>query len=172
MQGVASSSKECGIIPRTIKALFLKQARMKRVKITVSMEYLEIYCDDCFDLLTEPPAGGKPRPKIVVLTNQDGKNIVHNLTRVVISSAQEFDAIYNNAAAYRSTASTKLNSQSSRSHAVLTIEVKTEEVAEGGKILIGRINLVDLAGRCVHLFFVRSLFSSPLTVVASLFLPQ
>lgn len=57
MQGLATSSKESGIIPRTIKALFQKQARMKKVRIEVSMEYLEIYCDDCFDLLTEPPVG-------------------------------------------------------------------------------------------------------------------
>jgi hypothetical protein len=57
MQGVASSSKEMGIIPRTISALFLKQKRLKKSRIEISIEYLEIYCDDCFDLLVPPPVG-------------------------------------------------------------------------------------------------------------------
>jgi len=116
-----------------------------------------------------------PSPFDAVLTSS-----LPPFVQVVISSAQEFDDIYNNAASYRSTASTKLNAQSSRSHAVLSIEVKTEEVCEGGKsewrfslvletlwpgqiekieaeshllsgfaVLVGRINLVDLAGRFV-----------------------
>lgn len=80
-----------------------------------------------------------------MLTNAEGKNIVHNLTRVAVGSAKEFETIYNDAAASRSTASTKLNSASSRSHAVLTVYVKIEEVA-GDSVLLGRINLVDLAG--------------------------
>lgn len=80
-----------------------------------------------------------------MLTNAEGKNIVHNLTRRVVSSAKEFEQIYNDASSSRSTASTKLNSVSSRSHAVLTVYAKIEEVA-GDSVLLGRINLVDLAG--------------------------
>ena len=57
MQGVANSSKEMGIIPRTLSALFLKQKRLKKSRIEISIEYLEIYCDDCFDLLVPPPVG-------------------------------------------------------------------------------------------------------------------
>lgn len=100
---------------------------MPKVAIKLFVEYLEIYKDDCFDLLA--PGGNK----LDVRTNDKGQNIVAGLTQTPIESAAEFEAIYTAASAHRSTASTKLNAQSSRSHAVLTIQVQTEEVKEGGK---------------------------------------
>lgn len=72
-----------GIIPRVVKALFLKRARMKKVNIEVYMvsfwsrqafrvgsdvfvwqEYMEIYRDECFDLLVQRAgvSSSHPRP--------------------------------------------------------------------------------------------------------------
>lgn len=59
MQGDPRSANAMGIIPRVVKALFLKRARMKKVAIEISVEYMEIYKDECFDLLT--PKTGKVR---------------------------------------------------------------------------------------------------------------
>ncbi|KAG6857066.1 hypothetical protein H0H87_010031 [Tephrocybe sp. NHM501043] len=83
--------------------------------------------------------------KLPVRENDAGMVFVANLTSTPISSVAEFDAIYNHAAKHRSVGSTNLNNQSSRSHAVLTIEVRMFDPVEN-KTLIGKINLVDLAG--------------------------
>lgn len=48
-------------------------------------------------------------------------------------SPQEFEELYAKASAHRRTERTLLNEKSSRSHAVLSIHVCTEEVEEGGK---------------------------------------
>jgi hypothetical protein len=51
MSGDPRSAADMGIIPRTVKALFLKRARLRKAVISISAEYLEIYKDECFDLL-------------------------------------------------------------------------------------------------------------------------
>jgi hypothetical protein len=52
-----------------------------------------------------------------------------------------FEKLYKQACKNRSTASTKLNENSSRSHAILMIQVEQKD-----KKLCGRIHLIDLAG--------------------------
>ena len=51
MSGDPRSAADMGIIPRAVKALFLKRARLRKAVISISVEYLEIYKDECFDLL-------------------------------------------------------------------------------------------------------------------------
>ena len=48
----------------------------------------------------------------------------------------------------RKTASTLMNSESSRSHSIFTIYIETAEMNEKGqqRIRAGKLNLVDLAG--------------------------
>lgn len=58
-----------------------------------------------------------------VRENDAGMVFVANLTTLPIASAEEFDSIYNRASKHRSVGATNLNRASSRSHAVLTIEV-------------------------------------------------
>jgi kinesin family protein 22 len=77
--------------------------------------------------------------------DKGGQIVVTRLTETIISSYHEFDDLYSVASARRSTASTKLNDTSSRSHAILTITVSTEDTSTG-KILEGKLSLIDLAG--------------------------
>ncbi|KAJ9092037.1 hypothetical protein QFC21_007017 [Naganishia friedmannii] len=87
----------------------------------ISFSYVEILMEEIFDLLV-------PRnvtKKLDVRTNAAGENVIPDLTKKPINSASEFEAIYQAAAVTRKTASTKLNSNSSRSHAILTIYVET-----------------------------------------------
>ena len=65
--------------------------------------------------------------------------------QVDITSAENFASIYEKALKRRQTASTKLNNSSSRSHSMLIIKVK--HFALNGAMLIGKIHLVDLAGK-------------------------
>lgn len=62
-----------------------------------------------------------------------------------MASCHDIEALYSAASARRTTASTKLNDTSSRSHAILTITVSTEDTATG-TLVEGKLTLIDLAG--------------------------
>ncbi|KAJ6609058.1 P-loop containing nucleoside triphosphate hydrolase protein [Mycena sp. CBHHK59/15] len=144
--GVTSSGKthtmqgtktDPGVIPRVVRSMFTRAG--EGTQLTVS--YIEIYKDDVYDLLV----ARENAPKLPVRESETGAVFVANVTRAPVGSVDEFDAIYAHANKQRSVGATNLNRASSRSHAVLTIEV---EVADGGagKVRTGKINLVDLAG--------------------------
>ncbi|KAJ9120907.1 hypothetical protein QFC22_002842 [Naganishia vaughanmartiniae] len=107
----------------------------------ISFSYVEILMEEIFDLLV-PRNVSK---KLDVRTNVAGENVIPDLTKMSISSASEFEALYQSAALTRKTASTKLNSNSSRSHAILTIYVETSDL-QSQETFLGKICLVDLAG--------------------------
>ncbi|KAF7316051.1 Kinesin-like protein [Mycena indigotica] len=131
MQG---NSSEPGVIPRVVQTLFDKSTTTE-----VAVSYIEIYKDDVYDLLVTRESA----PKLPVRENEAGVVFVAGLTSMPITSVEEFDTIYSTATRQRSVGATRLNDQSSRSHAVLTLNLKTRE---GNMLREGKINLVDLAG--------------------------
>ncbi|TCD65385.1 hypothetical protein EIP91_002749 [Steccherinum ochraceum] len=132
MQG---SKAQPGIIPRAVEALFAR----KTANTQVVVSYTEIYKDEVYDLLVERIQAAK----LPVRENQQGEVFVANKEIVPIESVEEFNALYSEATKRRSVAATNLNRASSRSHAILTLETKTEA---DGKLIHGKLNLVDLAG--------------------------
>ncbi|KAJ9108109.1 hypothetical protein QFC19_002574 [Naganishia cerealis] len=98
--------------------------------------------EEIFDLLVPK---NKVTKKLDVRTNAEGENVIPDLTKKEIKSASEFETLYQLAALSRKTAATKLNSNSSRSHAILTIYVETSD-PETQQTFLGKICLVDLAG--------------------------
>ncbi|KAF8191738.1 kinesin-like protein, partial [Pholiota molesta] len=148
--GVTSSGKthtmqgtkaDPGVIPRTVRAMFEKREHIRQYETSLSVSYMEIYKDEVYDLLVTR----ENAPKLPVRENDSGMVFVANLTRTPISTVEEFDAIYNAATKHRSVGATNLNRASSRSHAVLTIEVSMLDTV-ANMTLTGKINLVDLAG--------------------------
>ncbi|KAF8887574.1 kinesin-like protein [Infundibulicybe gibba] len=138
MQG---SKADPGVIPRTVQALFEKKRYFQRYQASLAVSYMEIYKDEVYDLLVTR----ENAPKLPVRENDAGVVFVANLTSEPIHSMEEFDRIYSRATKHRSVGSTNLNHASSRSHAVLTIEVTMLD-SEENRTLTGKINLVDLAG--------------------------
>ncbi|KIK86017.1 hypothetical protein PAXRUDRAFT_831932 [Paxillus rubicundulus Ve08.2h10] len=148
--GVTSSGKthtmqgtkaQPGVIPRVVKAMFLQKDALERSSVELAVSYMEIYKDEVYDLLVNRETA----PKLPVRENDAGQVFVANLTSLPLASVEEFDTIYSHASRHRSVGATNLNNASSRSHAVLTIEVTmTDSAAQ--KTLTGKINLVDLAG--------------------------
>ncbi|KAG1805308.1 P-loop containing nucleoside triphosphate hydrolase protein [Suillus subaureus] len=138
MQG----TKACpGVIPRVVEAMFEQKAALLRSNVELAVSYMEIYKDECYDLLVDRETA----PKLPVRENDVGQVFVANLSSVPIASVEEFTAIYSQASKQRSVGATNLNRSSSRSHAMLTLEVTmTDSSAE--RSLTGKINLVDLAG--------------------------
>lgn len=148
--GVTSSGKthtmqgtkaEPGVIPRVVEAMFQQKASLQKSRVELSVSYMEIYKDEVYDLFVNRDTA----PKLPVRENDAGQVFVANLTSLPIQSVDEFDAIYSRASRHRSVGATNLNRASSRSHAVLTLEVTmTDSTAQ--KTLTGKMNLVDLAG--------------------------
>ncbi|WWD15878.1 hypothetical protein CI109_100302 [Kwoniella shandongensis] len=139
MQGTANSP---GVIPRTVDALFQKRSQLRNSTLTLAFSYVEILKDEVYDLLA---SAGQSR-KRDVRTGADGQNVVADLTVLPIKSRVQFSEVYEVAARSRTTASTKLNTNSSRSHAILTLYLEVESNHDPDMKVSGKICLTDLAG--------------------------
>lgn len=150
--GVTSSGKthtmqgtktDVGVIPRVVRAMFeyRDHPSLAGKDVSLSVSYMEIYKDEVYDLFVQREGA----PKLPVRENDVGMVFVANLSSVPIESVEEFDRVYTQATKNRSVGATNLNRASSRSHAVLTVEVTMID-HETNTTLMGKINLVDLAG--------------------------
>eukprot|EP01060_Flectonema_neradi_P031662 TRINITY_DN4865_c0_g3_i2.p1 TRINITY_DN4865_c0_g3~~TRINITY_DN4865_c0_g3_i2.p1 ORF type:complete len:975 (+),score=306.90 TRINITY_DN4865_c0_g3_i2:85-3009(+) len=130
-----------GVNFRTVSELFkVCEERTEDYKYELSVSVLEVYNDKIFDLQNKrSPVKVTPAPK------GERDVIIQPLkTEPVTSTDQVIDAL---AKAYvqRKVAGTSMNQHSSRSHCILTVYVKGENV-HTGKSLTGKLHLVDLAG--------------------------
>ncbi|XP_041348791.1 kinesin-like protein KIN-14E isoform X2 [Gigantopelta aegis] len=128
-----------GINVRAIKELMkVCEDRIETVTYTLKVSLVEIYNENVVDLLTKDA-------KIVEL-HAAGNNIrIPNLTEQPIDSLKDIKRLMDMGDKNRSTAATKMNSTSSRSHLVLMITVEgTNKVT--GAVSRGILTLCDLAG--------------------------
>ena len=149
MMGTAD---EPGLIPRTCEDLFerIDQAHVETPNISydVRVSYFEVYNEHVRDLLVPVVPGRAPYYLKLRESPTEGP-YVKDLTEVPVRSINEILRHMTAGDASRTTASTKMNDTSSRSHAVFTIMLKqihhdmeTDETTERSS----RIRLVDLAG--------------------------
>ena len=88
---------------------------------------------------------------LAIKRNRDGKSYVEGLTEISVelhdsnAGMEQLDALMRVAARARSVASTKMNSQSSRSHSIFMLHLKGYN-EDSGAIVNGGLNLCDLAG--------------------------
>ena len=106
--------------------------------LTVTASLFEIYSGKLFDLLNG-------RSPIKCLEDHRGKVCFPGLTEHAITNATELMQLMENGAANRSTGTTSKNADSSRSHAVLQISLKSNRGRKTG-VEHGRLTLIDLAG--------------------------
>lgn len=138
------SQEQPGIIPRAVKEVFnLVTAQEKEQdswQYSVGMSYLEIYNEKVLDLLSP---GSQDLP---IREDKDRNILIPGLTHTPLSSFSDFDRHFIPASLNRTTASTKLNQRSSRSHAVLLIKVLKSKRGPPHRQQTGKLYLVDLAG--------------------------
>ncbi|EON69773.1 hypothetical protein W97_09036 [Coniosporium apollinis CBS 100218] len=146
-----------GLIPRTCQELFhrIESDPTPNTTYNVHVSYLEIYNEHVRDLLASRPSssGGQPKdPAAYYLKIRESPAdgvYIQGLTDVAVRSYADISRLFRIGDANRTTAATKMNDSSSRSHAVFTIHLKqiqhsmtTDSVIERS----ARMRLVDLAG--------------------------
>ncbi|OBT90006.1 hypothetical protein VE02_01562 [Pseudogymnoascus sp. 03VT05] len=136
---------ERGVIPRLLSGIYRRGRKVVKdsggeTSVSVSLSYYEIYNDKVFDLLESPD---KRLPAGLPLREKDGKTIVVGLSERECNDLKDFEGLYIEANNNRSTAGTKLNAQSSRSHAILMVKVIQ---TTGDESRISTASAIDLAG--------------------------
>uniref|UniRef100_A0A8C3RRL2 Kinesin-like protein KIF21B n=1 Tax=Chelydra serpentina TaxID=8475 RepID=A0A8C3RRL2_CHESE len=172
------SEEEHGIIPRAIAHLFSGIERRKRAaqergtavpEFKVSAQFLELYNEEILDLFdsARDPDSRHRKSNIKIHEDASGSIYTTGVTSRLISSQEELIQCLKQGALSRTTASTQMNVQSSRSHAIFTIHlcqmrvcaqpdlVRLSEVTglpEGSQAtgeyetLTAKFHFVDLAG--------------------------
>ncbi|KAG9267339.1 kinesin-like protein KIF22 [Astyanax mexicanus] len=133
-----------GVIPRAVREVFqlvnTQERDQDEWKFSVEMSYLEIYNEKVLDLLS-PSSQDLP-----IREDKDRNIVIPGLTLTRLSSFSDFHTHFVPASLNRTTASTKLNQRSSRSHAILLIKVVKSQRVPPHRQLTGKLYLVDLAG--------------------------
>uniref|UniRef100_A0A7S4RWC9 Kinesin motor domain-containing protein n=1 Tax=Alexandrium monilatum TaxID=311494 RepID=A0A7S4RWC9_9DINO len=145
--GDTSSETEKGILPRACETVFAmiaeKRAEAEKAgekwQATVLVSYLEIYQEKMFDLLV---SHGKRTDLQVRMHPILGPYVPH-LTESPVNNITEVEELLDFGSKNRAVSATSMNAQSSRSHAVFSMELRLNLC---GKDQQSKIHLVDLAG--------------------------
>lgn len=137
-----------GLIPRTCRGLFerIEEEQNGSITYNVHVSYFEIYNEHVKDLLT--PKTNPPTYLKIRESKSDGV-YVQNLTDEPVKCYEDIERLMKTGDMNRTTASTKMNDTSSRSHAVFTLTLKQiqHDIATDSTIeRLARMRLVDLAG--------------------------
>ncbi|KAF3689661.1 Kinesin-like protein KIF21B [Channa argus] len=178
---VTLSQQEQGIIPRAVHHLFAGiQSRRMRAQnagtqppeFKVSAQFLELYNEEILDLFDEArdPESRNRKSNIKIHEDASGSIYTTGVTSRLVHSEEELLQCLKLGALSRTTASTQMNAQSSRSHAIFTIYLCQMRVCqqlqmngEGGngevngvestpitqpeyETLMAKFHFVDLAG--------------------------
>ncbi|XP_041943155.1 kinesin-like protein KIF22 [Alosa sapidissima] len=138
------SQDQPGVIPRAVREVFhlvrAQEAKQDGWEYAITMSYLEIYNEKVLDLLSP---GTQDLP---IREDKDHNILIPGLTNTPLTSFSDFDTHFIPASLNRTTASTKLNQRSSRSHAILLIKVVRTRRGPPHRQQTGKLYLVDLAG--------------------------
>ncbi|XP_074134261.1 chromosome-associated kinesin KIF4A isoform X2 [Sminthopsis crassicaudata] len=132
-----------GVIPRVIQLLFTEMDKKVDFEFTLKVSYLEIYNEEILDLLC--PSREKSSQINIREDPKEGIKII-GLTEKIVSLAMDMVSCLEQGNNCRTVASTAMNSQSSRSHAIFTISVEQKKKSDKTSVFRSKLHLVDLAG--------------------------
>lgn len=144
MEGERDPPELQGIIPNSFAHVFgtIRDADAD-TRFLVRCSYLEIYCEECYDLLAKDT-----KKKLKLREHPDKGVYVDGLSPWVVQNVEQLDEVMARGNRSRSTAKTNMNDRSSRSHAIFILTIERSDKLPDGKssFRLGRLNLVDLAG--------------------------
>lgn len=142
-----SFDSQRGIIPRACEGLFqIINSSQDVIEAAMKCSFIEIYREHIRDLLAIHSVISTPSPagNLRIRQNNIKGVYVQGALEKYVYTAEDILNIIGEGVLQRATASTALNSVSSRSHAVLTLTLA--QITEDGVEIISKLNLVDLAG--------------------------
>ena len=151
---VMGTAKDEGLVPRFCRELFVQisQKESEGIACRLTASYIEIYNEHVYDLLDPKVAtvvgpGGEP-PTLKVREHPRLGPYVEGLKKAAVDSYETIASLIESGNATRHTAATKMNAQSSRSHALFILELVQvpRAAASAANSRKSIINLVDLAG--------------------------
>ena len=136
-----------GVVPRALSLLFsevgARMANQSNAMFHVALSFLELYNNSFVDLLqvSQP----QQRCRIELRDRGDRMRLEGSPTlRMPVKSSEEAMALIQRGTAGRAMGCTDLNEHSSRSHALVLVDVESSE--GDGPVCMGCLYLVDLAG--------------------------
>lgn len=133
---IGLSDEELGIIPRVIRLIFDEVDKRKtKAEFLIKCTFLEIYNEELHDLL-EPGSINTGHSSAAVIDRfmqkkdisireeKNGNISVYGLREEKVNCYEELAACLDRGSNFRSTASTLMNTCSSRSHAIFTITIE------------------------------------------------
>ncbi|KAK4352319.1 hypothetical protein RND71_027837 [Anisodus tanguticus] len=156
-----------GVIPMVMNTIFSRAEDMKEsTEFLIRVSFIEIFKEEVFDLLDQnaiafckadgatKPTGGAARIPIQIRETVHGGITLAGVMEAEVRTKEEMASFLLRGSVARATGSTKMNSQSSRSHAIFTISLEQKRANcsngstndDGDDILCAKLHLVDLAG--------------------------
>ncbi|KAL0222378.1 hypothetical protein RCL1_002232 [Eukaryota sp. TZLM3-RCL] len=144
---VSGDYESRGLIPRSLATTFEELSKRSDRQFIVSLSYLELYNEKCYDLLNSDRQTERLEdlPKINILEDGSGNIVLPGLTKRVVSNLEEALDVLWEGDTVRVIAATPLNDASTRSHCIFTIHVSSK-APDSALIRESKLNLVDLAG--------------------------
>ncbi|KAF0304360.1 Kinesin-like protein KIF21A [Amphibalanus amphitrite] len=135
---VDASPETVGIVPRAVEHLFsgirqrqeaAREANLPPADFKVSAQFMELYNEEILDLLDQSGVNRGRKSNIKITEDADGGIVTQGVTSRVVTSAEDCLKCLRVGALSRTTASTQMNAQSSRSHAIFTLIISQQRVA-------------------------------------------
>nr|XP_002732855.2 PREDICTED: kinesin-like protein KIF21A-like [Saccoglossus kowalevskii] len=138
---VSSSTDERGIIPRAVSHLFNGIDKRRKTAIEngepppefkVHAQFMELYNEEIIDLLDAQRDPDVRHKKSHIKIHEDALGGIYTVgvTSKLVTSIQETMQSLHSGALSRTTASTNMNAQSSRSHAIFTLHIKQQRMVK------------------------------------------
>ncbi|XP_018668035.2 kinesin-like protein KIF9 [Ciona intestinalis] len=148
--GATENYKHRGLIPRAIAQVFRSVEERSDHAVQIQISYFEIYNETMFDLLSTLPESETASTydsKLTIVEGEDGSVCIKGLSMHQANNEGEALNYLFEGETNRAIASHALNKNSSRSHCIFTIHVKSKSRTESNaKYIHSKLNLVDLAG--------------------------
>ena len=135
------SQTEIGIMPRSVSDLFKMLQSIKSKEFKIQVSYIEIYNEEIRDLLGE-------REELKLHEDPVKGVILQGVKEIYVENIDNFYDVLYKGNLKRTVGKTNANEASSRSHALLKINIenKDKEGPNASNVTCGRFILVDLAG--------------------------
>ena len=132
---------ERGIMPRSVTDLFKILQNHKKKEFKIQVSYIEIYNEEIRDLLGE-------REELKLHEDPVKGIIIQGVKEYIVENVDNFFDLLYKGNQKRTVGKTNANEASSRSHALLKINIenKDKEGPNSTNVICGRFILVDLAG--------------------------